>query len=310
MTALLDGPRARDAFLLRCVLDSPWSLRIQDGSVATVVVVSRGVVWIVDDAADPVRLDPGDLAIVTGAAPYTVADSPQTRPHIVIDPGQHCRTLTGEPLEIAMGLGVRTWGNDPDGETVFLTGTYEQSGQVSDRLLDALPRIAVLRGAEHDPVLLPILLAEISRNGAGQAVVLDRLLDLTLVASVREWFSRPDANPPSWWLADSDGVVGPALRLLHNAPEQPWSVEGLATAVGVSRATLARRFSRLVGEAPMTYLTRWRLAMAADLLSDPAATLASVARQVGYTNPFALSVAFKREYGVSPQTYRTTTASA
>ena len=308
MAAMLDGPRARGAFLLRCVLDPPWSLRIQDGSAATVVVVARGAVWINDDDAEPLRLDEGDLAIVTGTAPYTVADSPHTPPHIVIDPGNRCRTLTGEPLETVMGLGVRTWGNSPEGETVMLTGTYEQSGQVSDRLLEALPRVAVLRRDEHGGALLPILLAEIGKDDAGQEVVLDRLLDLTLVASVREWFSRPEAHPPSWWLADSDEIVGPALRLLHNAPEQPWSVEGLAAAVGVSRATLARRFSRLVGEAPMTYLTRWRLAMAADLLHDRTQTLASVARQVGYTNPFALSVAFKREYGVSPQAYRTTSA--
>jgi AraC-like DNA-binding protein len=304
MTAMLDGPRARGAFMLRCLMDPPWSLRIQDEGAATVVVVARGVVWIVDDDAEPLRLDQGDLAVVTGPAPYTVADSPQTPPHIVIDPGEHCHTLTGEPLETVMGLGVRTWGNSRDGETVMLTGTYELASQVSGRLLEALPRVAVLRREEYDGALLPVLLAEIGRDDPGQEVVLDRLLDLMLVAAVREWFSRPGVEPPTWWLADGDDIVGPALRLLHNAPQQSWTVAGLAAAVGVSRATLARRFSRLVGEAPMTYLTRWRLALAADLLHDSAATLTAVARQVGYTNPFALSVAFKREYGVSPQAFR------
>jgi AraC-like DNA-binding protein len=308
MTAMLDGPRARGAFMLRCVMDPPWSLRIQDEAAATVIVVARGVVWIVDEDAEPLRLDQGDLAVVTGPAPYTVADSPGTPPHIVIDPGEHCRTLTGEPLETAMGLGVRTWGNSATGQTVILTGTYELASQVSGRLLDALPRVAVLRRNDYDGGLLPVLLAEIGKDEPGQEVVLDRLLDLMLVAAVREWFARPDAEPPSWWRADADDVVGPALRMLHNAPEQGWTVEALAAAVGVSRATLARRFTRLVGEAPMTYLTRWRLALAADLLHDSTATLAAVARQIGYTNPFALSVAFKREYGVSPQAFRTATA--
>src|SRR5262245_22870313 len=123
VAAMLDGPRAQGAFMLRCLMTAPWSLRIQDGSAATVVVVSRGTVFVVDDAGEPVRLDAGYLAVVTGLAPYTVADSPTTPPTIIIDPGQHCRTLSGEPLEIAMGLGVRTWGNSAAGETVMLTGT-------------------------------------------------------------------------------------------------------------------------------------------------------------------------------------------
>ena len=308
MTAMLDGPRAQGAFMLRCLMTSPWSLRIQDESAATVIVVARGTVWIVDGAAEPVRLDAGDLGVVSGPAPYTVADSPTTPPTVIIDPGQQCRTLSGEPLETAMGLGVRTWGNSATGETVILTGTYELASQVSGRLLEALPRVAVLRRGEHEGVLLPVLLAEIGKDDPGQEVVLDRLLDLMLVAAVREWFARPDARPPSWWVADGDEVVGPALRLLHNAPEHTWTVGTLASEVGVSRATLARRFTRLVGEAPMAYLTRWRLALAADLLHDRGLTLAAVARRVGYTNPFALSAAFKREYGVSPQAYRTASA--
>ena len=99
-------------------------------------------------------------------------------------------------------------------------------------------------------------------------------------------------------------MVGPALRLLQHNPAHPWSVNELAAKVGVSRAALARRFTALVGEPPMAYLTGWRLALAADLLREPDATLAAVARQVGYATPFALSAAFKRVRGVSPQEHR------
>ena len=79
---------------------------------------------------------------------------------------------------------------------------------------------------------------------------------------------------------------------------------GLAREVGVSRAALARRFHDLVGEPPMTFLTGWRIALAADLLREPGATISSVAHQVGYSSPFALSTAFKRIRGVSPQQHR------
>ena len=106
---------------------------------------------------------------------------------------------------------------------------------------------------------------------------------------------------PAWYRANSDPVVGKALRMLHNNPAQPWTVAELAARAGVSRAALARRFTDVVGEPPMAYLTGWRLALAADLLRDPAATIGSVARQVGYGSPFALSAAFKRVRGVSPR---------
>jgi AraC-like DNA-binding protein len=135
-------------------------------------------------------------------------------------------------------------------------------------------------------------------------VVLDRLLDLLLIAVLRSWFARPGARDPGWYQAHSDPVVGPALRLLHDDPAQPWTVASLAARTGVSRATLARRFTDLVGEPPMAYLTGWRLALAADLLREPAATVGSVARRVGYGSAFALSAAFKRERGVAPARYR------
>jgi AraC-like DNA-binding protein len=132
--------------------------------------------------------------------------------------------------------------------------------------------------------------------------VLDRLLDLLLIAVLRTWFSRAEA--PGWYYAYGDPVVGPALRLLHREPARPWTVASLAKATGVSRAGLARRFQQLVGEPPMTFLTQWRLTLAADLLLEPDATIASVARAVGYGSPFALSTAFKRVRGVSPYAHR------
>ena len=91
---------------------------------------------------------------------------------------------------------------------------------------------------------------------------------------------------------------------MHDDPAHPWTVAGLAAATNVSRATLARRFGELVGEPPMAYLTSWRLALAADLLREPDATVSAVAAQVGYGSSFALSTAFKRIRGISPREHR------
>ncbi len=186
---------------------------------------------------------------------------------------------------------------------MLLTGTYPTVGEVSRRLLAAVPSVVTARAGTTPDPLVTMLADEIERDVPGQEAVLDRLLDLLLVRVLREWLDRPAA--PAWYRAHGDPVAGQALRLLQDRPEHPWTVAGLASATGVSRAALARRFTDAVGEPPMTYLATWRLALAADLLRQhPDATLTAIARQVGYRSPFTLSTAFKREYGRSPQHYR------
>ncbi|NYD52669.1 AraC-like DNA-binding protein [Actinomadura luteofluorescens] len=310
LAELLDGPRARGAFMLRSTLAPPWSLRIQDEAPLTLLSMVRDEAWLVPDEGEPRRVGPGDMVVFRGPEPYTVSDDPATPPQIVIHPGQRCTTPDGTSLTEAMDLGVRAWGNDPDGPAVMLIGTYQMRGAVTQRLLAALPPMAVVRGDTWRSPLVAVLQEEIGKDEPGQDVVLDRLLDLLLIATLRAWFSRPDAAAPGWYRAHGDPVVGPALRLLHDDLAHPWTVADLAAGVGVSRAALAQRFAKLVGEPPMAYLTGVRLAQAADLLRETDATLEAVARRVGYGNAFALSTAFKRERGVSPQEYRAGAATA
>src|ERR671918_227986 len=237
LAGLLDGPRARQAFLLRSSMDPPWSLRIQDEAPLTVVAIVRGEAWLIPEDGESVRPRRGGGA----------------------------RPPAGAELEHMRDLGVRTWGNAPDGATVMLTGTYELHGEVSGRLLRALPPSLVLREDEWDCPVIPLMADEIVKDEPGQEAVLDRLLDLLLIAVLRAWFARPEAQAPGWYRASGDPVVGHALRLLHNSPARPWTVAELARETGVSRAALARRFHALVGEPPMTFLTGWRIVLAADL---------------------------------------------
>ena len=304
IAGLLDGPRARSAFVLRSVLVPPWSIRIQDEAPLTVLSLVRGSAWVLPAAGEPARLGAGDVAVFRGPQPYTVADDPGTAPQAVIHPGQRCSTPDGEPLTDLRDLGVRTWGNAPDGPTVMLTGTYQTRTELSGRLLRALPDLLVLPAASWDNPLVPLLGAEVARDQPGQEAVLDRLLDLLLIAVLRTWFARDEGRAPGWYRADADPVVGPVLRLIHHRPAEPWTVAALAGQAGVSRAALARRFHDLVGQPPMAFLTEWRLALAADLLAEPGATVDAVARQVGYGSSFALSTAFKRVRGVSPRQHR------
>src|ERR687898_869514 len=267
MAGLLDGPRARGAFLLRCVMEPPWAVRIQDEAPLSFMAVARGETWGVPGGGAPGLPRPGDVALARGPQPYTVGDDPGPEPLAIIDPGQVCRTADGVDLAQAMDLGVRTWGNDLDGSMVVLTGSYEAATTVGWRLLAALPSLVVMRRADWDHPLVDYLAHEIARDEPGQEVVLDRLLDLLVIAALRDWLGRPEAEAPALWTAQADPVVGRGLRMLQNNPAHPW-------------------------------------ALAADMLRAPDATVTAVAGRVGYGTPFALSTAFKRHHGISPQEHR------
>jgi AraC-like DNA-binding protein len=300
---LLDGVRARGAFVLRMSLDPPWSLSIRDEAPLTLICQTHGTAAIVGETAGLTWLGAGDVALTRGTEHYRYADDPATPPMVVIHPGQRCTTLSGDDLRFEMSVGVRTWGNSTAGATRSIVCAYEGRSAVSARLLDALPTVLVLRADDWDSALVDVLAGEAGDDRAGQEAYLDRLLDLLLIGVLRAWFDR-DANAPTWWHAEHDPVVGPALKLIYHHPAHPWTVANLAAAVGCSRAVFARRFTDLVGEPPIGFLTGWRLALAADLLRSTEATVAAVARQVGYSTPFALSSAFKRAYGVSPNAHR------
>ncbi|MGJ7442171.1 AraC family transcriptional regulator [Aquipuribacter sp. MA13-6] len=304
LARLLDGPRGRDAYLLRASMEPPWSVRLADEAPLGLVAVLRGSAWLTPDGGPAVELGPGSVVVSRGTEACTVSDSPSTPPHVVVLPAMRCVGPDGRDLGEQMTLGLRQWGNNRDGSTVMLMGCYQVRGEVSQRLLGALPRLVHLPPGALDSPLLPMLDDAVVTDEPGQAAVLDRLFDLLLVAVLRAWLARQEPGRGGWWTAQGDPVVGPALRLIHDDPAHPWTIAGLAAEVGISRAALARRFAQLVGEPPMTYLTRWRLALAADRLLEPRSTVEAVAREVGYGSAFALSTAFKRERGVSPRDHR------
>lgn len=311
-TSLLDGARARGAFLLQTVQSPPWSVQVRDRAPLSIVTVAQGAPWVVPSAGDAMRLHAGDIAMMRGPDAFTFTDDPRTPVQVVVHPGPRRTTTTGAELSEIADMGVRTWANpkrscdaSAEGSAVLLIGKYQRPGEVAARLFSALPPLLVIPRAVHAESSLVSLLAEQTvRDEPGQDLVLDRLLDLLLVAALRAWFTRPDAPAPAQYRAHGDPVVGPVLRLIHSRPAHSWTVAGLAAQTGVSRATLARRFTYLVGIPPMTYLTRWRIDLAADLLLESDTTIESIAHQIGYGSAFALSSAFKRARGISPQQHR------
>ena len=300
---LLYGTRARGGVFNLTILDPPWGLEICDQSPLALATLLQGSGWIMRDGYDPVRMNARDVAVLSGTDPYVVADSPDTRPTLRIHPGGVCERLPGAPVDYAVRLGIRTHGVRPDGDVWVVSGTYAVAGEVGRRLLGTLPPTLVVPAADVGAVM-DLALDEIQRDQLGQQSVLDRWLDLALITTLRAWFDRQATDAPGWYRAQADPVVGTALRLVHDDPGHPWTVASLADATGVSRANFSRKFTGIVGESPISYLTDWRLTLAADMLHDTSDTVDAIARRVGYANAFALSVAFKRVRGTTPSAHR------
>jgi hypothetical protein len=231
LAGFLDGPRARGAFLLRSLLEPPWSLRIQDEAPLSLVAVVRGPACYLPDGGDAVELHDGDVAIVKGPEHYTFADAPTTPPQVVIHPGEHCTDLAGNPLTDAMGLGVRTWGNHPDGRVVLLTGTYLTDGEISRPFLDALPTAIVVRRDEWTrpssdcwPTRSPGIALGPGRPGPAPRPVADRRSAPVGVTA---------GEPAAGLVPGPDGSrrrSGPAPP--PDDPAAEWTVARLAAAVG------------------------------------------------------------------------------
>jgi AraC-like DNA-binding protein len=300
---LFRGVRAHGSLFGSSTLSPPWALHFVDGAPLTLCIVLTGAGWIVPEHRPPEPLRAGETIVVRGPATFTFVDEVDTWAEPV-ECGEDCATPEQGGTRHRLG-----WNDCGDGRgaTTLIVGAYPVRGEISRRLLDALPVVLRVDAGGPADAVLDHLAAEVAVDTPGQQVVLDRLLDWMLVCTLRAWFDRPGGVPPAWWAAQRDPVVGDALRLLHADPAAPWTVAALADRTGVSRSTLAKRFADLVGEPPLTYLTRWRMTLAADLLVEQgAATVADIARTVGYSDPFGFSAAFKRVRGVNPSEFRRT----
>lgn len=298
----LAQPRARDAFLLRVVMGRPWKLSVEDEAPLSIVPALQGGAWITTADGPPTRIEAGDVLVVRSPTSYVLSSQPGLARGATIGSGQVCSGPDGRDLSAELSSGVRTWGNDPLGEDELLVGSYRSSSELGRLMIQSLPPwFLVHRPA---PELVHLLTLEAAREDLGQNSVLDRLLDVLLVSTLRAWLDQDDQKRAGLLSAHRDDVVRTATEAIQSRPAEGWSLDLLAEVAGVSRASLTRRFKTVLGVSPMTYLTQWRLATAADLLDRSDATLAAVARQVGYASPFSFSTAFKKHHGLSPRAFR------
>ena len=131
-----------------------------------------------------------------------------------------------------------------------------------------------------------------------------KLSEVLFAETLRQYVELLPPSQRGWLAGARDPDVGNALALMHGQPSDPWTIEGLARKVGVSRSVLAERFRHFLGVPPMTYLTRWRLQLGAQLLASTSHSVAQIAVEVGYESEPAFNRAFKRQFGSPPARFR------
>jgi AraC-like DNA-binding protein len=250
----------------------------------------------------PIEQLPGDVVLLPTGAAHIVASAPDgaTRTWRKVAEGQ-----AGDPAHECVFDG-------PAGgsSTHVICAGFEYDHEVAQPLLSLMPPLLFLSGQEMpegSPVqaTLRVLRHELAVRTSGSGTVIDRLIDILFVQVIRSWLGAEDRSGTSWLQALRDPTIGRALSILHANPAAPWTIESLAREVSLSRATLTRRFSTLVGEPPLSYLTRWRMELAARHLRETDKAVNAIARQVGYASEFAFSRAFSRLRGLPPSRYRT-----
>ncbi len=236
---------------------------------------------------------------------------------------QDDRHLMGSDLHVAAlgddGSGTAEVTDDPQfiqirygggGEaTRFVCGYLLCSRSMCRPLFEALPRmLRIPIGDGQATTLLRELLQagvrESLNTRPGTASTLAKLAELMLVEAMRRYAESLPPEGRGWLAGLRDAHVGRALALLHANPGKPWTVEELARESALSRSALAERFTALVGESPMQYLTRWRLALAAQMLRSSGDAIVRIAERSGYESEAAFNRAFKREFGMPPAGWR------
>jgi AraC family transcriptional regulator, alkane utilization regulator len=194
-------------------------------------------------------------------------------------------------------------------KTRFVCGFLKYDERLCGPMVDALPRLLrVPLGDGPATVWLTSLLQagarETAAPRAGGETVRAKLSELLFVEALRRYIEMLPEQETGWLAGLRDRFVGRALALMHERPERDWTVEELATSVGLSRSSLAQRFTDFLGQPPMQYLTRWRLTVAAQRLRNEHASLARIASDSGYESEAAFNRAFKRALGTTPAAWR------
>jgi AraC-like DNA-binding protein len=312
VSEVLAAVKLRGAFYFNGEFTAPWAVRTPpskalaphlgrgDAHVITFHLLTEGRCAAGLERSSLVPLEAGEVVVFPHGDAHIIGNGTGAS---TVDYAGELHRILDQGLRVARAGG----GGDV---TKFVCGYLSCDPQMSRTFLAGLPSVFKVNVREQGAgrwleQAIRCSVADADAAPAGGEAVLARLAEALFIETLRRYIVALPAGHGGWLAGVRDPEVGRALALLHSGPAKPWTLVGLANDVGVSRSVLAERFHRFLGEPPMTYLTRWRLLLGAQLLQTTSRSVAEIAAEVGYESEQGFNRAFRREHGSPPARFRT-----
>jgi len=284
----------------RSELSAPWGIDLPAFDDCMMFhIVTAGHCWLELEGEEPRLLQQGSLALVPHGNGHCLRSSPQ----------EEAVPLFDIPVEkVSDVYEIMRYGGA--GELTQLTCCVVRFDHVAgQQLIKLLPKVLQVNSwAEDEDSWLQSSLRFIAREARearpGGETVITHLADILIIQAIRSWIDSASDEDLGWLTALRDDQIGSAIAAIHREPEKHWSVASLAKEVGMSRSGFSARFTSLVGEPAMHYLTQWRMQLARLQLQETTDPLSVLADRLGYQSEAAFCRAFKRVFGVSPGSLR------
>ncbi|MBD3885281.1 AraC family transcriptional regulator [Phormidium tenue FACHB-886] len=301
LSEILKSVKLHSTVHCRSQFSAPWGVQIESMIDASFHVVMRGNCWLEVEGVDAqIPLVGGDLVVLPRGVAHTLRDRPDS-PTVMLR-----ALLADRPCQGQLTLNYGGGGT----VTTVLCGKASFENHEINPLLAALPPLVLIKGEEGQAVewldsTLQFIACETASNRPGAEMMITYLSNVLFIQAVRAYLTTLKQQDDGGWLrALVDPQLSTALALIHQHPGTDWTVESLAKQVSMSRSGFAARFKWLMGEAPLQYITRWRMYRAVELLRSGNLNVAEIAERVGYDSETAFSKAFKRQMGQPPNQYR------
>ena len=296
LSDILRAMRLRSVVYFRSDFPPSWGMELRQGGPARFHIVVRGGCWLGSSAMErPRLLSTGDIVLFPFGDDHWMAEHEESKRY----PGEEVTEAIWSDRSLFQGEGI---------STTLLCGHFEFNSGFDSPLLKELPSLIHVQGTERDELTwleaaTNAIIQETGSDRPGSDVVAERLAELLFIQVIRSHIIRH--TPKTGLLAAlGDTQIAGALDLIHGQLANPWTLESLAGAVGMSRSAFAARFRDVLGLTPMTYLTDWRMTKAQIFLEETDRTILDIAGQVGYSSEAAFNRAFKRKFGRTPGSVR------
>jgi len=298
LAEILDRVRLGGTLLYHFELGDPWNLALPQRPYALFHYISPGSppATLALEQGRELRMNPGDFVVVSRGEPHEIYSDRRTKPFSVLDLDRS-----------SAQRGVVRHGGNAHPYSTMICGKFTVARPSRNSVLELLPPVLLLKPTEDGEWLEAILrrmVSESARERPGQGIALSRLTEVLFVEVLRSWIKSLGPGEGGWLGAMADPHIGPALQLIHERPERPWTLDDLGQRVGLGRSAFSARFTKLVGQSMYRYLIVRRMEEAAFLLESSDDGIARIATRVGYETVAAFSKVFLRHHGLSPGRYR------